>query len=219
MDRPSFNQIFKAARNVLRALYRISETRCCLIGGLAVKLLGADHDVSDIDILVLDPETDQRDIQDALIDLYPDDFGLEYPEQPNVSFMKLFYHIPGVGYPIKIDLLLSTAPGVEIPRTLRLSHFVWPYGLPVAPIYFVLYHKLLGWEKRIESGRLEQARDKDCPDILNLCIIAASQSVRPLSKSHMGREYLYKFWERAENFVKWYGGDSGKKFRRIRILV
>ncbi|KIM29821.1 hypothetical protein M408DRAFT_107867 [Serendipita vermifera MAFF 305830] len=90
MDRPSYNQIFKAAISVLRALYIIGETRCCLIGGLAVKLLGADHDVCDINILVLDPETDQRDIQDALIDLYLDDFSLEYPEQPNVGFMKLF---------------------------------------------------------------------------------------------------------------------------------
>ncbi|KIM29822.1 hypothetical protein M408DRAFT_328630 [Serendipita vermifera MAFF 305830] len=222
MGGPSYEKILQAAENVLDALDEIGETWCCLVGGLAVKLYGTDHRVSDLDILVLSPDTDQRGVQDALVELQPDRFLLQRPREPNVDFMKLYYRIPGTKHRIKIDLLLSTTPELEIPQALRPSHFVYSNNLPLAPLYFTLYHKLLGWDKRITakaSWRRKKAWVKDSPDILGLCDIAANQGLRPLSKSHMGREYRVNFQSRAQAFVRRYGGDAGEKFRRIGFRV
>jgi hypothetical protein len=136
--------------------------------------------------------------------------------------MKLFYRIPYTPYKIKVDLLLSTEPKLEIPRALRPIHFIYLNQLDVAPLYFVLYHKLLGWDDRVDSPeywKRVKAAQVDYPDILSLCAIAKSEGLRPLSKSHMGRLYLDNFRARADAFVEQYGHSARTRFQWLGFLV
>jgi hypothetical protein len=157
-----------------------------------------------------------------LVNLQPDHFELHFPERPGAEFMKLKYQIPGTFYKINIDLLLSTAPNLEIPSSFRRSHFVHLNHLPVAPLYFVLYHKLLGWEDRVNSSeewKQRRAAEVDHPDIISLCSIADRYGIKPLSKSHMGRVYLSNFRRRANDFLERYGGETENDFRRLGFPV
>ncbi|KIM29828.1 hypothetical protein M408DRAFT_328632 [Serendipita vermifera MAFF 305830] len=222
MSGPSYNSILTAAGNIIEALKGVGETWCCLIGGLAVNLLGVSHYVADIDILVLRPQMDKETVQDALVYRWPYNFSLETPLTPGADFMKLFYHIPRTNHKIKVDLLFSTELDLEIPYGLQAGHFVYSGNLPLAPLYFVLYHKLMGWDIRIsspENWKRSKASQIDAPDIISLCVIAARESLIPLSKSHLGREYLYNFHSRVEAFVSWYGDDARRLFRRIGFPV
>jgi hypothetical protein len=171
----------------------------------------------DLDILILPPAVDELTLQEALVDLEPDNFFLRYPRSRNATFMKLYYRIPGTSHKIKVDLLLSTEPKLEIPHSFRHTHFVYLNQLAVAPLYFVLYHKLLGWEDRVNSReywKRLKAVEVDYPDIIRLCIVADRDGLRPLSKSHMGRLYLDNFYDRADSFAEQY--EPGRtQFRRL----
>jgi hypothetical protein len=152
------------------------------------------------------------------------DFYLAVPKKPGATFKILKYRIPGTLRTIKIDLLLSNEPNVEIPRSLLPSHFVSRNGLPVAPIYFVLYHKLIGWEDRVNSltgWRQRKAANVDYPDIINLCHIADEFDVKPLSKTHMGAVYLQNFRIRANRFMEHYDWRSTptSAFRQLGFPV
>jgi hypothetical protein len=136
--------------------------------------------------------------------------------------MKLYYNIPRTEYSTKVDLLLSTTPEVEIPTSLHTNHFEVINELRVAPLYFLLYHKLVGWELRSSSGerwREEIADGQDKEDILALCDIAYEDDIEPLSKSHMGSMYLDNFARRVDLFIDEYDGAWKRKFRRIGFDV
>ncbi|CAG8671569.1 16461_t:CDS:2 [Acaulospora colombiana] len=170
----SWDECYWAADYVLDALAEIGETWSCLVGGMAAKLHGVDRIVKDLDIAILRPDMSEEEIQDALIDYDSDRFYLERPRNRTAEFFKLMYRIPNSTHVIKVDLLLSSHPDLEIPWSFHRNHFVEINGLQVAPLYFVLYHKLLGWEIRINSYQLwkqYQANDKDYPDIISLCDI------------------------------------------------
>ena len=135
--------------------------------------------------------------------------------------MVLYYRIPYTRYEVKVDLLLSTEPDLEIPYSLRPSHCSFIDNLLVAPLYFVLYHKLIGWDHRVDSPddwRREKAA-KDYQDIIGLCRCISRDRIQPLSKAHMGRLYLDNFSRRADTFVDWYGKTAGVWFRRIGFNV
>lgn len=172
--------------------------------------------------MVLRPDNDEEGIQDALVNYDPQGFYLERPRQRNADFLKLMYRIPGTTSVIKVDLLLETVPELEIPHTFHRNHFVYTRGLPVAPLYFVLYHKLLGWDDRVSSNRRwkrEQAHGKDHDDIISLCNIHRRRGIWPLSKAHMGRQYLQNFQTRAEEFADCYEGNERHKFQAIGFSV
>lgn len=136
--------------------------------------------------------------------------------------MKLYYIVPRSNHAIKVDLLLSTEPAVEISPGLLNNHFEIINGLRVAPLYFVLYHKLLGWEIRVDSGedwRVDQADSRDKSDIMRLCDIANDLDLEPRTKSHMGREYLNNFDLRVDSFINYYDGAGRRKFRKLGFDV
>jgi hypothetical protein len=176
----------------------------------------------DLDFLVLSPRLNPLALQMALRRLQPAHFSLKKPRRLNAKFMLLKYRIPGTTYKIKIDLLHSTEAKVEIPQSLRPIHFNYVNNLPVAPLYFILYHKLLGWELNLHA-REPYKRYKKAPldhmDIIKLCNMAKRQGVRPLSKSHMGRLYLHNFRQRANRFMDHYGNDTKKVFQQVGFHV
>jgi hypothetical protein len=129
--------------------------------------------------------------------------------------MKLYYRIED-SQDIKVDLLLNSNPELEIPLQMVPSHFEYIADLPVAPLYFVLYHKLLGWEDRVNASEFwkrKRAGTRDYNHILGLCQEAWYRDVYPLSKSHMGRLYLDNFYRRADGFTDQY--PVAEYFRRI----
>ncbi|KAG8847575.1 hypothetical protein FRC20_002734 [Serendipita sp. 405] len=215
-----YYECFDAAEYVLDALADIGEHWSCLIGGMAAKLHGVDRVVKDLDIAILRPDSSEEDIQDALVDYDSSRFYLERPRDRRASFYKLMYRIPDTTHVIKVDLLLGDNSDAEIPRTFHRNHFVEIDGLRVAPLYFVLYHKLLGWDLRTDDRRLwkrNQANEKDYPDIIALCKIIYRLGMRPLSKGHMGREYLDNYQRRAE-FIASYYNDSDLARRQLRRI-
>ena len=156
------------------------------------------------------------------MNLQPDNFYILPPRRPNPTFMKLFYRIPRTPHNIRVDLLLSTVPELEIPRFLIWKHFVYLNQLPVAPLHFVLYHKLLGWQERTnaqEPWKRKKARETDKDDIIGLCVIAYRNRLRPLSKSHMGGQFLDNFRRRADDFVQNHGRIARTWFRRLHFHV
>jgi hypothetical protein len=165
---------------------------------------------------------DPADIQDALVEYDPESFYLERPRDRTASFNKLMYQIPGTNFAIKVDLLLSSEEDMEIPSSFSPSHFVTIRGLSVAPLYFVLYHKLLGWEVRVnhnERWKRDQANGKDYNDIIEICILLRRQRIRPLSKVHMGRLYLQNLALRAQEFADEYGSEANSKLRSVGFDV
>jgi hypothetical protein len=172
--------------------------------------------------LILDPETDAASIQNALVRENPKSFYLRRPQDPTATFRKLFYHIPRTSYVIKIDLLLSNEEDLETPVALHSNHFEYWNQIPVAPLHFVLYHKLMGWENRVnseENWRREKANSTDYRDIINLCDTSFEEGLHPLSKSHLGRFYLDNFESRVDSFVESYGRNARKRFRKIGFPV
>jgi hypothetical protein len=172
--------------------------------------------------LILDPEANAASIQRALVKENPKSFYLRRPQDPNATFKKLFYLIPRTSHSIKIDLLLSSEEDLETPAALHTNHFEYSNQLPIAPLHFVLYHKLMGWENRVnseEGWRREKANSTDYRDIINLCDMSFEEGVQPLSKSHLGRPYLLNFESRAGSFVESYGRNARKRFRKIGFPV
>ncbi|CAG8686390.1 16154_t:CDS:2, partial [Acaulospora colombiana] len=168
-----YRDFLPASQLVLAALREIGEAWCCLVGGMAIRLNGKRaREVKDLDIIILNASADSRSIQVALVQRYPTMFFLVPPRDRAATFMKLFFRIPKTPHSIKVDLLLSSIPILEIPSTFHKGHFVSLHSFQVAPIYFVLYHKLFGWNLRYhaqEKWNNEKAKEVDHPDIIYLC--------------------------------------------------
>jgi hypothetical protein len=170
----------------------------------------------------LNPSANTLSIQLALIQKFPDRFFLVPSKNKAATFMKLHCEIPKTSHTIKVDLLLSSIPVLEIPATLYQSHFVSLHSLDVAPIYFVLYHKLFGWHLRYhapEKWNNEKAREVDYPDVIYLCDRIYQLRIQPLTKTYLGKQYLEKFAERATLFCGIYGGLAKRMFKRIGFSV
>jgi hypothetical protein len=153
---------------------------------------------------------------------YPTEFFLRRPRNRKANWMLLRYRIPGTSRSIKIDLLLQSEPAVEIPTTFHRNHFLFINDLPVAPLYFVLYHKLLGWDWRLKTGpgwRKKDAHSKDHDDIYALCLKIGKEGSLPLRKTHMGRLYKTNFFTRAAAFCNMYKGDERRAFQMIGFDV
>lgn len=168
--------------------------------------------------MIIQPEADERSIQLALVQRFPTEFFLRRPKDHTATFMKLYYSIPRTVHSIKVDLLLSTNPILEIPTGLHPNHLQIINGLRVAPLYFVLYHKLFGWDLRLHSGvewQQDRANDQDYFHIVRLCDRAYQLKLLPLSKVHMGESYLNKFQTRARSFAAQYGRRERRLFRRL----
>ncbi|PVF95465.1 hypothetical protein CPB86DRAFT_788021 [Serendipita vermifera] len=218
----SYDKCYWATDYILEALAEIGETWCCLVGGMAAKLHSVERVVKDLDIVVLRPDMSEEEIQDALVDYDSVSFYLEGPRNRGVDFFKLMYRILNSTHVIKVDLLLNSEPDLEIPWTFHRNHFVTIHGLQVAPLYFVLYHKLLRWDIQINSyqrWKQDQATEKDYPDIISLCNIIYRAGVWPLTKAHMGRQYLDNFEKRVDDFIETYGNKARRKFERIGFNV
>ncbi|CAG8683565.1 10508_t:CDS:2 [Acaulospora colombiana] len=155
---PTYAQCLRTAAYVLKALEEVGEPSCCLIGGLGIKLHGIKRGM-------------KMTIKQALCDHDPERFCLIDPiRTPNATFKRLMYHVPRSPRLIEIDLLFANEPSVEIPRGLTIEQAVVLSGLPVAPLHFILYHKLLGWEDRVDAvgrpDKRQKANSKDRLDIL-----------------------------------------------------
>ena len=165
---------------------------------------------------------DAASIQKALVRGNPKSFYLRRSQDPTATFKKLYYRIPRTSHTIKIDLLLSSEDDLETPDALHSNHFEYRNQIPVAPLHFVLYHKLMGWENRANSDedwKREKANSTDYRDIINLCDMSFEEGLQPLSKSHLGRFYLHNFESRADSFVESYGRNARKRFRKIGFPV
>jgi hypothetical protein len=181
----------------------------------------------DLDIIVLNRYANVDKIQASLVSHKPESFYLGKPLKKGVkrygsTFKKLYYRIPGTQRGIKVDLLVMSKPDVEIPRTLKQDHFEYLNSLDVAPDYYVLYHKLLGWDCRINSAnkwKVQKATEVDYSDIIFLCDLLYESGVAPLDKSDLGRTYLRNFTERATKFCNMYGRSTTKRFKRIGFEV
>ncbi|PVG01275.1 hypothetical protein CPB86DRAFT_699861 [Serendipita vermifera] len=223
MSKRTYDNCLFAAQLVLAALREIGEVWCCLVGGMAIRLNGKrGREVKDLDIIILNASADSRSIQIALVQRYHDLFFLVPPKDRAATFMKLYFRIPKTPHTIKVDLLLSSIPILEIPPSLHASHFARLHSFNVAPIYFVLYHKLFGWNLRHhapEKWNNEKAKDVDYPDIIYLCDRIYQLRIQPLSKTHLGKQYLEKFAERAKVFCDLYGGFERRMFKRIGFSV
>ncbi|PVG01276.1 hypothetical protein CPB86DRAFT_781853 [Serendipita vermifera] len=202
----------------MRALEELGQT-CCLVGGLGVRLNGKnDRPIKDLDIIVLNRNVDVSDLQDALVEHNAGLFYLVRPQTRGADFMKLYFRIPRTQHKIKVDLLVSSEHDVEIPRTLNANHFEYLNGLDVAPDYFLLYHKLLGWDCGItsdEAWKVQKANTVDYTDILFLCDVLYDEGIDPLDKSHLGRRYLINLETRAHEFCETYGRGATRRFQRI----
>lgn len=164
---------------------------------------------------------DEEDIQDALVE-YSDGFYLEEPQNPDANFMKLRFMIPRTHRSIKVDLLLSHDPEIEIPRAFKSNHIVTKDGLETAPLDIVLYHKLLGWECRAyadEYWKRDKADGRDYEDIISLCDIMHRQRIQPLNTQRIGHAYVRRFEQRAQDFAHHYYGPTFYKLRRIGFAV
>lgn len=228
---PNLFYYLSAARDIMNYLEILGERQTCLIGGLAVRLQGIiippsetpnqnprTRRIPDIDIVIL--KTSKKDIAEIQRDLelnWPERFFLVPSVKPGATFKKLHYRVPLTSLSIKVDLLMSDAPELEISPHLHWNHFEVIDGLRVAPIYFLLYHKLLGWEKRISSEEKYhhiKIKLRDIPHIEGLCKLARQRGQLPLSKSHMGRLYLNNLRYRAADFTHHYQGTN-RLFRQI----
>lgn len=165
-------------------------------------------------------------IQRALLTAFPKDFSLKRPKKKagryTTAFFNLYFNIPKTDQAIKVDLLLWSVPEIEILVELKKDYIEMINTLRVAPLYFVLYHKLLGWEKRKSSGEAwkeEIAHGQDKKDILRLCDIAYGSGLKPLSKAHMGKIYIDNFSRRADLFVDEYNDEGRVKLRLIGFNV
>ncbi|PVG01342.1 hypothetical protein CPB86DRAFT_753070 [Serendipita vermifera] len=220
---PTYTQCLKTAEYVLWSLKAVGEPSCCIVGGLGIKLYGIKRTMKDVDIIVLKPNRNQMAVKQALCDLDPERFSLKDPRQKNATFKRLMYHVPKSLRLIEIDLLFADEPEVEIPRGLTIQQAAILSNLPVAPLHFILYHKLLGWADRVDAvkrpDKRAKARTKDRSDILQVCRLLESEDVRPLSKRHFGQLYLRRFRERARAFVERYGDEAGLAFRSIGFSV
>ncbi|KAG8763369.1 hypothetical protein FRC20_008129 [Serendipita sp. 405] len=220
MSYPSYDNCIFASKNVFDALEAVGETQCCLVGGMALRLNGIRRQVKDLDIVVLSSETDTETLKRALVEHEPDRFQLQHPFDSHGTSMKLYYRIPRTAHRIRIDLLLSTNPEVEIPDGMHQNHFVYLNGLATAPLYFLLYHKLLGWDRRINSSQQwqrEKATDVDYHDVLRLCDILYRKGVKPLEKTHGGKTYLALFRKRSDAFGGRYEQAVARRFEKIGL--
>jgi hypothetical protein len=162
------------------------------------------------------------DLQDTLIEEYPDSFYLVKPQMRGAKYMKLYFRIPRTHHAIKVDLLLPSEPDLEIPRALKSKHCEYLNSLDVAPDYYLLYHKLLGWDCRVnadEDWKVRKAHNVDYEDILFLCDVLYDQEIEPLDKSHLGARYLRNLSARAAEFCDMYGRRASKRFRKIGFDV
>ncbi|CAG7850849.1 SubName: Full=Uncharacterized protein {ECO:0000313/EMBL:CCA73073.1} [Serendipita indica DSM 11827] len=214
MLQENYDDCLYASRMVIDALEGVGEPWCCLVGGMAARLWGVERIVKDIDVIVLCPAVDAETLKRWLCERYPDKFFLRTPRTPGASWRTLYLQIPRTSIVLKVDLLLSTTSDVEIPSGFHRNHFIHLNNLPVAPLYLVLYHKLLGWEKRIHSlqaWECQKADQVDYHDILELCELVWEHKILPRSKSHMGRFYLEMFEFRARYFCEYYPGTLPRK--------
>lgn len=210
MTAPSYDNWLYAARLVIKALEDVGEPWCCFVGGMAARLWGVRRTIKDLDVIVLQPDVDPETLKRSICQRYPHLFYLKRPRNRHHTWRKLYLHIPRTQHKVKVDILLSTEKNLEVPDGFHRNHFVHINGLPVAPLYFVLYHKLLGWEDRVasrERWKKEKADDVDYPDIIRLCEILRQHGIYPLSKTHMGRLYKENFQRRAEYFCERYDKD------------
>ncbi|KAG8822751.1 hypothetical protein FRC18_010961 [Serendipita sp. 400] len=161
-------------------------------------------------------------LQTALCREFPDRFFLQKPATANAAFRLLKYRVPETDASIKIDILAQGDPTVEITHRLRVGHIVKREGFPVAPLKFLLYHKLLGWERRSESSlphNQTKANTQDRNDIIDICNELYRRRYYPLRASYIGNAYKTNLERRAQSFVETYGDRERRVFRRIGFSV
>ncbi|KAG8847574.1 hypothetical protein FRC20_002733 [Serendipita sp. 405] len=211
-------ELWEGVEYTLDAIGQVSgQSRSCLIGGTALCLHGLRKDTGDIDLLVfLRPKCEKClnkscCIRSSLVRNFPDRFSVRDAKKPGADYMVLLYWTPLTRCPIKVDILVSTDPKVEIPNSLGMDDTDELSGYPVAPLEFLLYHKLLGWQKRMESEyeyEREKAKTKDKNDILSLCSHLATNGLRPLDVAFGSSRYNGRLRLRSERFIREYGNEA-----------
>ncbi|KAG8822750.1 hypothetical protein FRC18_010960 [Serendipita sp. 400] len=229
-------ELWKAAKFVFDALKEVGETECCLVGGAALFLHGVKRDVNrriqDLDIIIFG-KSRQVLLKESLSRRFPNNFCLKDPRQPSSHYLRntvkpntdlklLMYKVPGKDYSIKIDLLMQSEPAVEITGRLGISHTVVKDGFPVAPLEFLLYHKLLGWERRSTSTlrhNLEKAKCQDYNDIIEVYRLIRRQQLSPLRVPYIGALYTTRLQARVQRFIISHGERERRRFRVIGFAV
>ncbi|KAG9054252.1 hypothetical protein FS842_005681 [Serendipita sp. 407] len=207
-------ELWDAARYTLRALEDIV-AESFLVGGAALYLHGLQRDVGDLDFVALPCCEEcircQHCIKRALVNEYPERFYLKDSVKPDAKYQILMYKVPLTGNSIKIDILTREDPGVEIPDELGIEHTVVPSDFPVAPLEFLLYHKLLGWQRRMRSrypNYRETAMTKDKDDTYNLCSLLYDNGLRPMDVSFGSIDYRELLGKRADLFILKHGSEA-----------
>ncbi|CCA73074.1 hypothetical protein PIIN_07029 [Serendipita indica DSM 11827] len=161
-----------------------------------------------------------RDVK--LCQRFPDEFYWR-PSSTGAPWKMLYLRLPRWPYyTIKVDLLSDEAD-IGIPDGFYRKRFVYVNKLPVAPLYLVLFHKLLGWHKCVRSAKSsdnEKARDIDQYDVIDICELNRQYGPFPLSKSHVGRSYLERFRDLADEFCAELGTNYVvKRFKKMGLDV
>jgi hypothetical protein len=196
---------------------------------MALNLHHIRRKTTDLDIIILKPSSNQEDLKHALVDKFPEQFSVrparkrEGKRRPR--FKLLLYRPQDDICPwykkreIKVDLLLSSVRNVEAHwQGLAQKKFEVIRKLRVAPLHFVLFHKLLGREKRLMNherpDQQQKAVDCDPPDIIRICSRMKRLGLRPLSEPSMSEAYKLRFTDRARNFTK-HHPDTRWRFKKI----
>ncbi|KAG8831548.1 hypothetical protein FRC17_002999 [Serendipita sp. 399] len=212
-------EVWDAAGFIISALKESGRIDCCLIGGTALFLHGVEErEIKDLDFVVFLREKHcdkcihrQCCLYSRISQAYPDRLKLVDSVKSNAPYSILMYEAPETKNTIKIDLLVPAEEAVEIPPGLTVDHVVYIDGWPVAPLEFLLYHKLLGWSKRIESFKKNKRKavTTDTGDIYNLCELLHSNGIDPLEAPFRSVKYNVRPRLRAKQFVEYNGEDAG----------
>ena len=139
-----------------------------------------------MDVLILASPYHQDTVKRKVAEWDPR-FSLE--DMPGAHF-KVLYYDPGGSERIKIDVLIEGC--AELPF-LNARDVNYQYGprLPVAPLWLVLLHKVLGWRKHLRAPKYPQYMKhwRDASDVANLLSIAW-QKEETLALDYLPNEFI-----------------------------
>ena len=122
--------------------------------------------------MILDSQYRQDTIKKKVAEWDPR-FSLE--DMPGAHF-KVLYYGPGGSERIKIDVLIEGCAELPFLNAHDINYQYGPRGsrLPVAPLWLVLLHKVLGWRKHLRAPKYPQYMKhwRDASDVANLLSIA-----------------------------------------------
>ncbi|GBE89813.1 hypothetical protein BKA93DRAFT_918663 [Sparassis latifolia] len=205
MSAPTYDEIRDVARKAVD-IFGQRQLRCCLFGSTACALYGTSRCPNDVDLVVLDPESDPEDLKQMLVD-GDVNFYLVPSKDTNATYQVLWYILPyspdGQRRMCKVDILI---PGGDLGIPFVPAEFLETrHNFPVMPILPLLLLKLQGWvdHRSAERWSVQEKQHADVEDIEDLIIIACDQRVHTSICTWLPQE----FFEAAEDRVEDYAGQ------------